>query len=262
MRNAILVGALVLAFIGSQAGEAGALGLEVAAGGWQQDPTGFIASENLTVNDRIDLERDARLDQETRAMVRAKIDIPLPLIPNIYLMATPMQFEDTGLKTTNFTFGGVQFNAATPFVTDVTLNTFDIGFYYNLPFMATATVDKLNVELGLNARIVDFDGQVTGRDTITNTTVTSTESFTLPIPMIYLGVQVKPIDLIALEGEVRGISFSGNDYYDLIARLRVNAFGPLFFAGGYRHQQLTLAEEGVNADVEIKGPFLEAGFAF
>jgi len=113
-----------------------ALGLELAVGVWKQSPQGDMSYELVTANDELDLERDANYDDETRFTARLKIDMPL-FIPNIYLMASPMEFDGTGLKTTSFKFGDDTFSANIPFYSKITLDHYDIGFYYGIPFVQT-----------------------------------------------------------------------------------------------------------------------------
>ncbi len=54
------------------------------------------------------------------------------------------------------------------------------------------------------------------------------ESTTVPIPQVYLALQFRPIDFLAIEAEGRGISISGNKAYSLIGRLRFHLVGLLF----------------------------------
>lgn len=37
---------------------------------------------------------------------------------------------------------------------------YDITFYYGLPFVKTATLNKLNVDAGLNVRFIDLNAEV------------------------------------------------------------------------------------------------------
>jgi len=234
-----------------------ALGLEFAVGGWKQSPQGYMSYEPVTVNDELDLERDAKYDDETRFTGRLKIDMPL-FIPNIYLMASPMEFDGTGLKTVDFNFGDDDFSANVPFYSKITLDHYDIGFYYGIPFIETISAKTVNIDVGLNIRIFDFEAQVR-QDA---TSLEESEDFTLPIPMVYLGLQIKPVDKLAIEAEARGISYSGNHLYSLIGRVKFNVFGPVFAAAGYRYDKLKIDEEDVEVDIDFSGPFIEAGFKF
>jgi len=235
-----------------------ALGLEFAVGGWKQSPKGDLSYEAVTANDKLDLERDANYDDETRFTARLKIDMPL-LIPNIYLMASPMEFDGTGVKTANFKFGDIpNFSANVPFYSKITLDHYDIGFYYGIPFIKTASAETVNVDVGLNVRIYDFEVEIR-QDA---TSLEESEDFTLPLPMAYLALQIKPVDKLAIEAEARGISISGNQIYSLTGRVKFNVFGPVFAAAGYRYDKLKIDEDDVEVDIDFSGPFIEAGFKF
>lgn len=229
------------------------IGAEVAVGGWNQSPEGDIAYES---EDTLDLKNDLKYDDEFQVFGRVKLDVPL--IPNIYLMATPMEFEGTGRTSEDFRFGDVTFRGNTDFYSKLTLNHYDIALYYGIPLVGLATLNKLNIELGLNVRIVDFKAEIR-QD---NTHLSESESYTLPIPMVYAGIQIRPIESLSIEAEARGVTYSGNHVYSLIGRLKANILGPAFIAGGYRYENIIFDEEDIKADTCFMGPFLEAGFEF
>ena len=234
-----------------------AVGLELAVGGWRQSPKGDLSYEPLTANDELDLEKEAKYDDETRLTGRLKIDMPL-LFPNIYLMASPMEFDGTGSKATNFKIGDVTFSATLPFYSKLTLDHYDIGLYYGIPFIKTVSAETVNVDLGLNVRIYDLELQVK-QDA---TSLEESEDFTLPLPMAYLALQIMPVDILSIEAEARGVSYSGNQLYSLIGRVKLNILGPVFLAAGYRYDTLKIDEEDVETEVDFSGPFFEAGFKF
>jgi outer membrane protein len=226
------------------------IGFEVAVGGWYQDPSGTLAFRPLSPNDLLDLEDDLGYDEEFDVFGRVKLDIPF--IPTIYAVATPMKFD--GDVSRSFNFGGQPFTAGAS--SEITLNQYDIALYYGLPFLETATMGVFNIDLGLDVKIVDFSVEME------EGSIRAEESFTLPAPLVYVGVQLRPLDYLAFEAEGRGIAFEGDHYYDLIGRVKVKPFGPFFIAGGYRYQDLDFEEDGVIVDAEIGGPFVEAGLEF
>lgn len=247
-----IVGALIMA----AATTAGAFGAEVAIGGWRQDPSGTLGYKAVDDADLLDFERDLKYEKETRWSARVDIDMPL-FLPNIYLMATPMEYSATGQKENGFNFGDIRFDPG-QFESKTVLDHLDVGLYYGIPFLETATFNKLNLDLGINVRLFDYDLNVDQA----SSGLSESESGILPIPMVFLAVQFSPIEELSFQVEGRGISYSGNDLYSIIGRVKVNVFGPLFAAGGYRYDKLKLDEEDVVADVEFSGPFLEAGFSF
>lgn len=248
----LMVGILMLACAGS----AGAFGMEFAIGGWRQEPSGTLGYKVVGSDDILDVERDLNYDDETRVTARLSIDMPL-LLPNIYLMATPMEFSATGRKAGGFKFGDITFDPG-PFRSETVLDSLDVALYYGIPLLETATLETFNIDLGVNVRIYDYELKI--RQDASG--LRESESGVLPIPMVFVAVQFRPFDRLAFEVEGRGISYSGNDLYSLIGRVKVAVAGPLFVAGGYRYEKLELDEEDVLADIEFGGPFLEAGFSF
>ncbi|MEW6215806.1 MAG: TIGR04219 family outer membrane beta-barrel protein [Nitrospirota bacterium] len=256
MKKAIIfIGVLFLLITPSVAG---AIGFEAAIGAWNQDPEGYVSYKPITAVDQLDIDRDLKYDKETKVFGRLKVDMPL-VLPNIYIMATPMKFEsDKGQKDVTFSFGGQTFTASVPFTSKVQLDHYDIAFYYGVPFLKTATLGKLNAEIGINARIIDFKAEVNQP----TTGLSASKSTTIPVPMVYVGVQLKPISLIAIEAEARGIAYSSNHYYDFIGRLKIKPAGPIFIAGGYRYEDIKIDYNDILSEVKIKGPFVEAGIEF
>lgn len=234
-----------------------AIGVELAVGGWNQDPQGDLSYEQITSDDILDLEKDLNYDRETRIMGRLKIDMPL-LIPNIYLMATPMEFEGTGKKSVDFNFGDVTFQGDVEFDSKLTLHHLDITLYYGLPFIKKATLDKFNIDVGLNVRVLYLKAQLVQQAT----GLKESESLTFPIPMAYISAQLKPIDRVAVEAEARGITYGCDQIYSLIGRLKIKLFGPLFGAVGYRYDRINVDKDDIDVDIDFSGPFGEVGFLF
>lgn len=242
---------LIAAFIMPQT--AFALGIEAAIGGWSQDPSGDISYKGQS----LDVGNDLKYGSKTKAMGRVKIDMPL-LIPNIYLMYTPMKFDGDGSKNVNFTFGNRTFSGNVPFSSSVKLDHYDLGLYYGIPFVNTATAKKLNVDAGLNIRVIDFNAEVKQPAT----GITESKGLTIPLPMVYVAAQFKPIKYFAAEAEARGIAYSSNHYYDLIGRLKVKPIDNVFVAGGYRYENIKIDQSSVKANLKFSGPFFEAGIEF
>ena len=238
------------------------IGLDVGVGYWRQTPSGTLAYKGTTADDTLDLKDDLNLDSKNRPFVRIKAELPL-ILPNIYAMYTPMSFDGTGRKTASFTYGDVTFDFNSPLESRIKMDHYDVALFYPIPVLKTATAGVLNVELGLNAKIISFEGEITGNAAgIRNT---ASISKTLPIPMIYVGIQVKPISMVSIEAEVRGIAIGASHFYDYMGRLKIMPIGPLYISAGYRAEQIKIASNqvaDVNADIKFGGPFIEVGLGF
>jgi outer membrane protein len=227
-----------------------AVGLEVAVGIWKQGPSGTLAFEG----DELDLGADFGIDSnESRMMVRAKLDMP-GLIPNVYLMGTKMNFN--GESTEKYTFGGYDYEFITK--TTLELDHYDIALYYAAPFVDTVSGGTLNIELGLNVRLIEIF--IEASEALTGHV--ESESITAAIPMLYGGIQIRPTDAFGIEFEGRGISISGNDYFDAIARVKIKPTSLMFMAAGYRYEKISIDEGDTVIDLTFEGPFLEAGIEF
>ena len=237
-----------------------ATGIEVSVGLWRQKPSGDIAYKPLSTIDRLSIEQDLNLEEEDRVFARIKAELPL-FFPNIYVIVTPMKFENAGSKDVNFTFGDITFDVNFPYESKIKLDHYDIALYYGLPFLKTSTLGKLNVEIGINTKIIDFEAEISG-DKVGGGPITESKSETIVVPMIYAGIQFNPVDLLSIELEGRGIAYSSNHYYDFIGRVKIKPVGPLFIAGGYRHEDIEIDNSGVEASIKFSGPFVEGGVYF
>jgi outer membrane protein len=232
-------------------------GAEIGVGYWQQTPSGNMSYKALTPDDQLDLKDDLYYDKQNKPFVRAKIELPL-ILPNIYFMATPMKFEGAGTISRSIKFGDQIFSTTAPVESKLKLDHYDLALYYPIPLLKTATLNTLSIELGLNFQYLDFEGTL-AQPTLN---VTSSKSRSIYWPMIYAGIVVKPIDLISIELEGRGIAYGSNHYYDFIGRLKVNPIPLVFIGAGYRSESIKIDESDVLADIKFVGPFVEVGVKF
>ncbi len=234
-----------------------AFGIEIAGGAWYQSPSGDLSFDKITGDDDLDFEDDLNYDDKWQASGRLIMDMP-SVIPNIYIMATPLKWDENGSKDVSFNFGDETFDANIPFKSELIMNHLDVALFYGLPFIKSATADIFNIDLGLNVRLLDFKASIDQKDT----GIKESESYFLPIPMVYTGVQIEPFKYTALEFEGRGIGWSSNYYLSLIGRLKIKPFGPFFVAGGYRYDNVNIDYQDVDVDAKFQGPFAEVGFEF
>jgi len=234
-----------------------AFGIEFAGGAWYQSPNGFLSYDKTRVGDDLDLNDDLNYGDEWQPSGRLILDMPL-FIPNINIMATPMEWDETGSKNLNFQFGRKTFSANIPFDSKLKMNHLDVALFYGLPLVRKATGDVLNIDLGLNVRLLDFEAKINQR----RIGIEESISYLLPLPMLYAGMQIEPLKYLAFEFEGRGIGWNSNYYISVIGRVKAKPYGPFFVAGGYRYDTVKIDYKNVDVEAEIQGPFAEAGFEF
>ncbi len=246
--------AFVLIFVILFYSHAFSLGLEGAVGVWNQNPSGYLSYKG----DSISVEDELRYDTENRFIGRLKVDMPL-FLPNIYFMYTPIRYKEDGHKDIDFKFGNVTFRANVPFHSEAKLDHYDVALYYGLPFVNTATLGRVNIDVGLNVRVIDFYAKIEQK----NLDLYQKKEATIPIPMLYVGIQLKPVKFFHIEAECRGVAYQGSSYFDVIGRVKIYPLGKLFFASaGYRIQDINIDYADIDSEVKFRGPFAEIGFTF
>lgn len=227
-----------------------ALDIEAALGLWHQEPSGSLGYKGASLN----LTDELNFGSEDKLMGRVKLN--LPALPGLYFVGTRTEFKGEGETSAPFTFGNILFLPGVPFDSKLQYNHYDIAVFYPIPLLKTATLSRLNLELGVNARIVDF------RARISQLGVSQSEDITVVVPMLYAGVQVRPVKFLSIEAEARGLAISSQHVADFIGRVKIRPFPLVFLAGGYRYEDIEIDQSGLKADFEIKGPFVETGVEF
>jgi outer membrane protein len=223
---------------------------------WKQSPTAELAVDPLVQGSVRAFEDNREFDEGRRSFGQAMVDLS-QYLPNICVMVAPIKYEGTHFDNMRLDFGEESFKDDIASNSKVTLNDLDIALYYGIPFVKTVSHDRLNIDLGINVRTIDFKGDIEQ-----SSIGQASESFILPIPMVFAAMQFHPVDALALEAEGRGISIGGKKSYGLIGRLRWSTYRSIYAAGGYRLNKYEIDHDGMAADSAISGPFVEAGLSF
>ncbi len=263
MKKLILLGGL---FIAGTSLAVPLVSADISVGVMKHSPSGYIQYP-ADIGIRADLESTLGLEDSIKPFARAKIELPIPLLPNLYLQYMPMEFEGKGRYSEPLRFGTVEFKPDVTLDTYVRADRYDIGLYYNLPLVGTATGGLLDPEIGVNLRLMKLEGRITGTENNLNVTVTESATATVPIPMVYLSLGVN-LPVVSLIGELRGISYGGSRYYDFTAEVRaqpisIPGFAGVFIGAGYRYEELRIDDvEDIDATIKINSLFANVGLSF
>ncbi len=257
-----LICGIVLAVWTASLLPAHAAGVEVAIGGWRQDPNGMLDITTRGSSNEFDLDDELDYDPEYQIFGRLKLETPL-FFPNIYVIAAPMEFEGSGSTNVDFDFDGQSLFTGDELDSKLTLNQYDLSLYYSVPALRAATAGTLNIDVGLNLRWLDFSADITGISASEPGVVfTEEEDLSIVVPMLYAALQVTPHKRLSIEAEARGLAIGDNSLYSLLGRIRFSLIGPAFIAAGYRYDAVDIDEDDIRLDADFSGPFAEFGLKF
>lgn len=237
-----------------------AINFDISVGALRQDPSGSLEYKGT----RVDVEEDLNLPRKTKPYIRVKMEHPVTFLPDLYLQFIPTKFTGQNTITRDIEYGGKIFQANTDLSSKLKLDHYDIGLYTNLRFIQKGTNDVLDPELGLNVRIIDFEGTLRGTELGTGTQISESKSLTVPVPMLYAGLGVNiPGAPLSLRGEIRALPISKLSYYDITGELRIKPVKPVYLSVGYRYEKIKIDDiKDLYSNLKIKGPFVMVGVEF
>ncbi len=239
---------LVATALISHNGVAADLGGEIAVGAWNHDPSGWIKYPNNLPDfiSKIDLDDDLNLDTETDLYLRAKLEHPIPILPNVRLGYTKTNTSGNGRIEKGFVFGDIHLGAGTDVYSEAELKNLDGTFYYQL-------VDTgVDLDLGLTVRYLD--GYVMISDKTTGIKDTSDVDFV--VPMLYANFRwpLPFLEGLSIGAEGNWVSYDGSALVDMQTDARYTLPMGLGFEVGYRYQKVKLDDvDDTDADIDISG---------
>jgi outer membrane protein len=244
--------------------KAGAVTVSAGGGAWRENPEGWIEYRTKNVvgatKTHVDVEDDLNFDTETKAQGWFKIE-GIPILPDIKVQYTGMKFTGSGYVNTSFVFGDLTVPAKSYVESKLRANQIDFTLTYGIPFLKKATAGKVSGNWGLNVKVVDGYAKVKYR-TLTETKEDD-KSATIPIPMVHLDGEIRPVDKVGVEIGGNFIGYGGSKFYETQAELKVYPVKHVFGGIGYRYQRLKIDDIiDVSADLRVKGFFAEVGVRF
>jgi outer membrane protein len=234
-----------------------AWGFEGGVGYWFTTPSGNISYGPN--GSSLDIGLDLQLNEKDTPYAWFKVETP-HYWPNLYVMATPMRFDGTGQKNASFTFGDHTFQANIAVQSKIQMDHYDITFYYPISYLKRVTNDILNIDLGLDGRLMDFNSSLS--QTVNGNYSSVSKSLLTVLPLGYMGIQIYPAKMVGFEGEFHGVFYGSNNYMDIIGRIRVRPYGPFFIDVGHRYEAYKFDWSGVKGNLTAQGPFIELGVKF
>ncbi len=242
MKNILLIGGLLTTL-----SMADVIGGEVDIGYYNHAPSGWVQYKG----DVVDLEKDLKWSDEGDIFLKAYLEHPLPILPNIKLGYNKFGHSGSGEVTKGFSFGGESFGIGTDVDTEFDLKMYDLTLYYEI-------LDNwVNLDLGLNVKYLDGFISVKGTNILTQQLIDEYSEIKTPIPMLYAKAQfdVPSTDLSFL-AEGNYVSYDGNTLYDAQLGVRYSFLLGLGLEVGYKAMKIKLNDiDDLSMDSDFTGAY-------
>lgn len=226
------------------------VGLTIGGGSWQASPEGDIGRTD------INLESTLNLDEENNRFAYVALEHPIPLLPNIRLQHSEMEWAGNGLVTAGTDLNGNPFVSDEQVDVSLDLTHTDATFYYEV------LDNVVDLDLGITARSFDGEASLVG--------VSQQESIELDAvgPLLYGRVGVDfPMTGLSAHFIANWIDHDEFKLIDWAAQLSYEfELLPLMDSGlilGYRSMLVELDDlDDLQSDATFEGYFLALQFHF
>jgi len=246
--NKVLSGLFLAGLLGTVA-QADVVRVEAGGGMWNQSISGDIQYKG----DPAFTTDTLNYGSESKPYLWAFIKHPVPILPNLRLEYTAVEFE--GTSTQSFDYKGQTFSASAQ--SALTMDQLDAILYYNI----LDNTAWITVDLGLDIK------SMSGKFKATDGTNKVDESENLVIPMLYARGRVEvPGTGLGVEAEGKYIGYKSSKVLD--ASIKVDytlidmiPFVDLGIEAGYRVQTINLDATDVSSldtslNLDVDGPFV------
>jgi len=251
MKHTVKIGALVCAALLSSNVQADTVfGGYVGAQAWNMGVSGgFAQNQSLTSFD---------YDTKTNASFYIAIEHLIPLVPNVKLARTNMDFDGATVIDSEFTFGDEVFLVNANLLTNSEITATDYILYYEV-----LDNDLISFDIGISGKQIDGEIRVTDENGSS-----SMQAFDGIIPMGYAKLVIGlPLTGLSLFAEGSGLAIDDDSFTDYQVGVSYSFAESLaidmYIHAGYRATTLDIEDlDDINADLEFDGAFIGVEFDF
>ena len=219
-------------------------GLYVGAGVWQSSPAGTLGNTSISLDNTLNFE------EENSNYLFIALEHPIPLLPNLRLSRTDLEWAGQGTVSAGTSLDEVVFPIDQAVAADLDLSHTEITFYYEV------LDNVIDLDVGLTARMFDGEASLVG--------AVQEERVELDavIPMLY-GKAGIDLPFSGLSAAVSGNWINVNEFHliDWNAELNYDfSIAPTLEAGlsiGYRSMLIEIDDQDeLQSDAEFDGLFI------
>jgi len=230
------------------------IGGEVSIGLFNHNPSGWIQYPvNSSDINKIDLDKDLNLNTKSEIYIRAKVEHPVPLIPNIKVAYTKINSKGNAISSKDFIFGNETFVANSTITTDMMFDSFDATLYYEVVDIG------FDADIGVTFRYIDEYTNLYATSKSYASPIQQKNTISTIIPMFYgsIIIPLPLLDNLSIEAEGNFITYDSNTIYDIQANVRYEFFMGFGVKAGYRVKKYKLSDtDDSSTDIDIEGFFI------
>lgn len=217
------------------------LGVYAGFGSWDATYDGQAGDPSITL-------KDLGVKDHKNGYYYIALEHPIPFVPNIRLAHTDISSKQTAVISKTFTIDGTAFTANDTISSEFNLTHTDATLYYEI-------LDNwINLDLGLTGR--KLDGFVYAHSAKENKSKKVNLDQTLP--MLYGKIQFDlPFSGLSAGLEGNYVNYQGDTISDYSAKISYlfDSVLDIGIEAGYRKFSLTVKDDDLHAEVNLKGPF-------
>jgi len=237
MKKTLVVMALATSF-----SMADVIGGELNLGYYNHTPSGTLQYQGTP----IDIEKDLKWQEEGDIFLKAYLEHPLPVLPNIKVGYTEFGESGAGILTKNIEFGGKIYTVGSNVDSAFDLKMYDLTLYYEL-------LDNwINIDAGVNVKYID--GVIRIKN---NAGLLEATDFQVPVPMVYAKARVDvPTTDLSFQAEGNYVTYDGHTLYDAEVGVRYTLALGLGLEAGYKTLKIKLDDiDDLSMDTDFSGVY-------
>ena len=223
------------------------VGVRLGGGLWDWGVSGQLRYDpngNNTNTTEADVKNDLHLADDSTGFGYVSIEHPVPILPNIRVVATSLSTRGSGVTTVSFTYGNTTYSINDTLTTELVLDQTDITLYWEI------LDNVVGLDIGLNAKNID------GRASITTSSGVEKSDISVTIPMLYAAVDFSLPYGFSLGGNAATISYDGSSVSDYMGYLRYTSDYVFGVEVGYRNQTYKFNDlDDYYGEIKFDGPY-------
>lgn len=232
-------------------------GGEIFIGMYSHSPSGYASYTEpytgLGLGTSADVEDTLHWDSNENVFLKAYIEHPVPMLPNIKLAYTQLSHEGKG-SVNDFVWGGIYIPTLGSIDSNLDISKYDLTLYYEL-------LDNwIEADVGVTLGYIDGEIAVTALTGVDPMSLSHTENtgFSLFMPTLYGKAKFNiPNTDVSLKFEGDVFSYNDTTYYNYELSARYTFSMGLGIEAGYKAQHLDSSDlaDGLVVDVDFNGPY-------